>query len=37
LLGVVLPRKAPVAMTTGRGYIGVGGQMALIQSVSAES
>jgi S-DNA-T family DNA segregation ATPase FtsK/SpoIIIE len=37
LLGVVLPRKAPVAMTTGRGYIGLGGQMALIQSVSAES
>jgi S-DNA-T family DNA segregation ATPase FtsK/SpoIIIE len=37
LLGAVLPRKAPVAMTTGRGYIGVGGQMSLIQAVSAES
>nr|WP_237686739.1 FtsK/SpoIIIE domain-containing protein [Arthrobacter jiangjiafuii] len=35
LLGATLPRKAPVAITTGRGYIGVGGQMSLIQSISA--
>lgn len=35
LLGATLPRKAPVAITTGRGYIGVGGRMALIQSISA--
>ena len=35
LLGATLPRKAPGAITTGRGYIGVGGQMALIQSISA--
>ncbi|UWX97477.1 FtsK/SpoIIIE domain-containing protein [Arthrobacter zhaoxinii] len=37
LLGTTLPRKAPVALTTGRGYIGVGGQVALIQSISPES
>ncbi|XAS63289.1 FtsK/SpoIIIE domain-containing protein [Micrococcaceae bacterium Sec5.8] len=36
LLGAVLPRKSPVALTVGRGYIGVGGQMALIQSMSPE-
>jgi S-DNA-T family DNA segregation ATPase FtsK/SpoIIIE len=36
LLGAVLPRKAPVALTAGRGYIGVGGQLALIQSISPE-
>jgi S-DNA-T family DNA segregation ATPase FtsK/SpoIIIE len=35
LLGAVLPRRAPVALTPGRGYIGVGGQLALIQSMSA--
>ncbi|MCC3273641.1 FHA domain-containing protein [Arthrobacter zhangbolii] len=35
LLGGMLPRKAPVAITTGRGYIGIGGRMALIQSISA--
>jgi S-DNA-T family DNA segregation ATPase FtsK/SpoIIIE len=34
LLGVTLPRRAPVALTVGRGYIGVGGQKALIQSIS---
>ena len=34
LLGAILPRRAPVALTVGRGYIGVGGQMALIQSMS---
>jgi S-DNA-T family DNA segregation ATPase FtsK/SpoIIIE len=37
LLGAALPRKAPVALTVGRGYIGVGGQLALVQSMSAES
>ena len=36
LLGIALPRKAPVALTAGRGYIGVGGQVALIQSMSPE-
>lgn len=33
LLGTVLPRRAPVAITTGRGYLGVGGRTALIQSI----
>jgi S-DNA-T family DNA segregation ATPase FtsK/SpoIIIE len=36
LLAAVLPRKAPVALTAGRGYISVGGQPALIQSISPE-
>lgn len=36
LLGTALPRRAPVALSAGRGYIGVGGQLALIQSMSAE-
>ena len=36
LLGAVVPRKAPVALTAGRGYLSVGGQMALIQSMSAD-
>ena len=36
LLGAALPRRAPVALTAGRGYVGVGGQLALIQSMSAE-
>jgi S-DNA-T family DNA segregation ATPase FtsK/SpoIIIE len=35
LLGAALPRRAPVALTAGRGYLGVGGQVALIQSISA--
>lgn len=34
LLGINLPRRAPVALTAGRGYLGVSGQLALIQSVS---
>ncbi|MBG6224936.1 S-DNA-T family DNA segregation ATPase FtsK/SpoIIIE [Arthrobacter sp. CAN_A2] len=34
LLGAALPRRAPVAMTAGRGYLGVGGQVALVQSIS---
>lgn len=34
LLNVKIPRRAPVAMTTGRGYAGVGGGVALIQSMS---
>lgn len=34
LLGSNLPRRAPVALTSGRGYLGVSGQLALIQSVS---
>lgn len=37
LLGATLPRKAPVAITAGRGYIGVGGRTALIQSISTGS
>ena len=36
LLGAVLPRRAPVALTVGRGYVSVGGQVALIQSMSAD-
>lgn len=36
LLGAALPRRAPVALTVGRGYIGVGGQLALVQSMSTE-
>ncbi|MBD7996267.1 FHA domain-containing protein [Arthrobacter sp. Sa2CUA1] len=36
LLGTMLPRKAPVALTAGRGYLGVGGRTALIQSISPE-
>ncbi|MCU1540303.1 MAG: cell division protein FtsK, partial [Arthrobacter sp.] len=35
LLGAVLPRRAPVALTAGRGYIAVGGQLALFQSMCA--
>lgn len=34
LLGATLPRRSPVAMTAGRGYLGVGGQLSLIQSIS---
>jgi S-DNA-T family DNA segregation ATPase FtsK/SpoIIIE len=34
LLGAVVPRKSPVALTAGRGYLSVGGQTALIQSMS---
>ncbi|MFL4474285.1 FtsK/SpoIIIE domain-containing protein [Paeniglutamicibacter sp. MACA_103] len=33
LLGVTLPRRAPVAVTPGRGYLCVGGASAFIQSV----
>jgi S-DNA-T family DNA segregation ATPase FtsK/SpoIIIE len=34
LLGVTLPRRAPVAMTPGRGYACVAGGMALVQTSS---
>lgn len=34
LLGVTIPRRAPVAMTQGRGYACVSGAIALIQSIS---
>ncbi|PZR53731.1 cell division protein FtsK [Xylanimonas oleitrophica] len=34
LLGVALPRRAPVAMSTGRGYACVGGVARLVQSTS---
>lgn len=34
LLGVTIPRRAPVAMTQGRGYACVSGALALIQSMS---
>ena len=34
LLGVTLPRRAPVALTQGRGYACVGGSMRLVQSMS---
>lgn len=34
LINVKLPRRAPVALTTGRGYAGFGGSTSLIQSMS---
>ncbi|NWN88757.1 MAG: FHA domain-containing protein [Micrococcaceae bacterium] len=34
LLNVKLPRRAPVALTTGRGYAGLAGTVTLIQSMS---
>ncbi|KPG79781.1 cell division protein FtsK [Frigoribacterium sp. RIT-PI-h] len=34
LLGVTLPRRAPVALTTGRGYSCVGGAVRLVQTIS---
>ncbi|SDT06781.1 FtsK/SpoIIIE domain-containing protein [Microlunatus soli] len=34
LIGVNLPRRAPVAMTPGRGYAGVAGSVALVQTSS---
>ena len=34
LLGVTLPRRAPVALTTGRGYACVGGAVRLVQTIS---
>lgn len=34
LLGVTLPRRAPVALTQGRGYLGVGGAVRLVQAMS---
>lgn len=36
LLGVKLPRKAPVALTAGRGYLCAGGEVALVQTISSE-
>lgn len=33
LLGVNLPRRAPVAVTTARGYLCVGGAPAFIQAM----
>jgi DNA segregation ATPase FtsK/SpoIIIE, S-DNA-T family len=36
LLGVSLPRRAPVALTAGRGYLAVGGQVALVQTISPQ-
>ena len=36
LLGVKLPRSAPVAITPGRGYMCVGGVAALVQTMSPE-
>jgi len=37
LLGVTLPRRAPVALTTGRGYACVGGAVRLVQTISPSS
>ncbi|MDQ0093802.1 FtsK/SpoIIIE domain-containing protein [Paeniglutamicibacter psychrophenolicus] len=37
LLGVTLPRRAPVAVTPGRGYLCVGGVPAFIQSMGPEA
>ncbi|MDY0891823.1 FtsK/SpoIIIE domain-containing protein [Frigoribacterium sp. CFBP9030] len=34
LLGVPLPRRAPVALTQGRGYAGAGGAVRLVQAMS---
>lgn len=34
LLGSTLPRRAPVEITPGRGYLGVGGRVALVQTIS---
>ncbi|QIK62945.1 FHA domain-containing protein [Leucobacter viscericola] len=34
LLSVSIPRRAPVAITTGRGYLCVGGSVALVQTMS---
>jgi len=36
LLGLTLPRQAPVDLTPGRGYMGVGGRQALVQTISPE-
>ena len=32
LLGVTLPRRSPVAMTVGRGYLASGGAVELLQA-----
>lgn len=37
LLGVTLPRRAPVALTVGRGYAASGGTVRLVQTASAGS
>ncbi|ROS37621.1 FtsK/SpoIIIE domain-containing protein [Curtobacterium sp. PhB78] len=37
LLGVTLPRRAPVALTVGRGYAASGGTVRLVQTASAVS
>ncbi|PZE69563.1 FtsK/SpoIIIE domain-containing protein [Curtobacterium sp. MCBD17_021] len=37
LLGVTLPRRSPVALTTGRGYVASGGAVRLVQTASAAS
>ncbi|MGH9261757.1 MAG: FtsK/SpoIIIE domain-containing protein, partial [Acidimicrobiales bacterium] len=34
LLGITLPRRAPVAVTPGRGYLCVGGAGAFVQTMS---
>lgn len=34
LLGVTVPRRAPVALTVGRGYACVAGELALVQTVA---
>ena len=31
-LGAVLPRKSPVAMSVGRGYLAQNGEVALVQT-----
>ncbi|GAA1496883.1 FtsK/SpoIIIE domain-containing protein [Paeniglutamicibacter kerguelensis] len=36
LLGITLPRRAPVAVTPGRGYLCVGGAGAFVQTMSPE-
>ena len=34
LLGVTLPRRAPVAVTVGRGYLASGGSLEFLQAAS---
>ncbi len=37
LLGVTLPRRAPVALTVGRGYVVAGGNMEFLQAAGPKT
>jgi S-DNA-T family DNA segregation ATPase FtsK/SpoIIIE len=37
LLGVTLPRRSPVAMTVGRGYLANGGAVDLLQAAGPKA